>query len=104
VRHAAGSRWTTLEIQAGMLAVRVTEDRRGAAEEIAAWMASLPSPLTSNPTAEQVLGSVRFLVGTVEEIVEDLEARRDRFGTSYITVFGEDAETFSPVVARLAGT
>jgi probable F420-dependent oxidoreductase len=104
VREAAGLRSTALEIQAGMLAVRVTADRRRAAEDIAAWMASLPSPLTSNLTAAQVLASVRFLVGTVDEIVDDLEVRRDRFGMSYVTVFGEDAEAFSPVVARLAGT
>jgi probable F420-dependent oxidoreductase len=104
IREATGPRSAALEIQAGMLSVRVTDDRRRAAAEIAAWMASLPPPLTSNPTAEQVLGSLRFLVGTVSEILDDLEARRNRFGVSYITVFGEDAEAFSPVVARLAGT
>jgi probable F420-dependent oxidoreductase len=104
VREAAGARFAALEIGAGLLAVRVSDDRRRAAQEVAAWMASLPSPLTSNATADQVLGSVRFLVGSIDEMVADLEARRERFGMSYITVFGEDAEAFSPVVARLAGT
>ena len=45
-----------------------------------------------------------FLVGTIDQIIEDLEARRERFGVSYVTVFGEDAEAFAPVVARLAGS
>ena len=45
-----------------------------------------------------------FLIGTVDQIVEDLQARRDRYGFSYIVVPGEVAEAFAPVVERLTGT
>jgi len=55
------------------------------------------------PTPAYILDSPRFLVGTVEQIVEDLEERRERYGISYVTVHGEQVETFSPVVERLAG-
>ena len=44
------------------------------------------------------------LVGTVESIIELLEARRERWQMSYIVVPIESTETLAPVVARLAGT
>jgi hypothetical protein len=51
---------------------------------------------------------VRFLVGNVDQIVEDLLARRERYGISYITVFDlpgmpSNIDALGPVVARLAG-
>jgi hypothetical protein len=42
-------------------------------------------------------------VGTVEQIVEDLQLRRERWGFSSYMLFERDMETFAPVVARLAG-
>ena len=102
IREAAGERYHEIEIQSSLLAVRVTDDRRRGAEDVAAWMASLPPTLRSKPTADQVLGSLRFLVGSVDEIVDDLRARRDRYDISYVTVLGDDVDAFSPVVARLA--
>jgi hypothetical protein len=42
------------------------------------------------------------LVGTVDQICEDLIARREEFGFSYIVL--HDIDAFAPVVARLAGT
>jgi hypothetical protein len=44
------------------------------------------------------------MVGTIDEICEDLERRRERWGTSYITVQGDAMETAAPIVAKLAGT
>jgi len=46
----------------------------------------------------------RNIARTVDEIVEDLQRRRDRYGISYVIVPGEVAEAFAPVVGRLAGT
>jgi hypothetical protein len=37
-------------------------------------------------------------------MIEALEARRDRWGFSYIVVQGDAMEAFAPVVARLNGT
>ena len=47
--------------------------------------------------------SPHVLVGTVEQIAEELQMRRERYGISYISIWGEYADAFSPVVARLAG-
>jgi hypothetical protein len=55
-------------------------------------------------SAEQVLASPHFLVGSVDQMVADLQMRRERYGISYITVFGDAIDTFSPVVARLVGS
>jgi hypothetical protein len=43
------------------------------------------------------------LIGTVDEICADLEARRERWGFSYVVVQGDSMDAFAPVVARLAG-
>ena len=45
-----------------------------------------------------------MLVGTVEEIVDELEARRERWQMSYVVVPEEFADVMAPVVSRLAGT
>ena len=104
VREAAGARWPDLELHMLVLAVKVTEDRRRGAEEVAAMLADWAPYLTNVPSSEDILASPRYLVGSVNKIVEDLQDRRERYGISYITVFGEDVDAFSPVVARLAGT
>jgi hypothetical protein len=39
----------------------------------------------------------------VEQIIEDIQMKRERFGISYFVVFDEHMEAFAPVVARLAG-
>ena len=51
-----------------------------------------------------VLETPHFLVGTVDEVVEALRARRERYGISYVILPGEVAESFAPVVERLTGT
>jgi hypothetical protein len=52
---------------------------------------------------EQVLDSMHFLIGTVNQLVETIVLWRERFGISYITVLGDVLETFAPIVARLKG-
>jgi hypothetical protein len=42
-------------------------------------------------------------LGTVEEICEDLERRRERWGVSYFVVQGDRMDALAPVVDRLAG-
>jgi hypothetical protein len=43
------------------------------------------------------------LVGTVNQMVDDLRARRDRWGISYVMTPGPYMKALAPVVARLAG-
>jgi probable F420-dependent oxidoreductase len=105
IRTAAGLRFADLELQTLVWAVHITGDRRRGAEEVAARMASWPPTIISNPpNAEHILASPQFLVGTVEQIVADLEEYRESYGLSYFTVFGASVDDFGPVVARLAGT
>jgi probable F420-dependent oxidoreductase len=44
------------------------------------------------------------LVGSASAMIEQVEERRATFGLSYVVVGVQDAETFAPVVQRLAGT
>ena len=53
--------------------------------------------------SEQVLEVPSVLIGTVEQLCEEVLARRERYGISYVTVFEKNMEAFAPVVARFAG-
>ena len=95
VREAAGARIEKLELSALIQRVVVTEDRRQAAGELArAW---------KQLSVEEILEAPFVLLGTVDEMVEALQARRDRWGISFFVTFEQYLETLAPVVARLAG-
>jgi alkanesulfonate monooxygenase SsuD/methylene tetrahydromethanopterin reductase-like flavin-dependent oxidoreductase (luciferase family) len=100
VREQAGERFDELELNMLVNTVMVTEDRVGAAEELAAFWTNAGFPLT----ADLLLHSPYALIGTVEQIVAQLQVQRDRFHISYIVVRQEQLEEFAPVVARLCGT
>ena len=95
VQDVAGSRFERLELNALVQRVIVTDDRRQAADELAKRWTSL-SP-------EEILQTPYALVGTVDQLVEDLEARRERWGISSYVVHEPYLDAFAPVVARLAG-
>ena len=42
-------------------------------------------------------------IGSREQIIEDMEARRARFGFSYLIVSDRSLDVMAPVVARLTG-
>ena len=96
VRQAAGGRFERLELNALVQRVVVTGDRRAAAEELAGRWPQLG--------AEDILRSPYALLGTIEQLVDDLQARRARWGISYYTIQEPYLDAFAPVVARLAGT
>ena len=95
VREAAGDRYHRLELSALVQRVIVTDDPRQAAEELAGRWTQL-SP-------EEILQSPYVLIGTVRELVENLQAWRERWGISYYFIFEPYVEAFAPVVADLAG-
>ena len=43
-----------------------------------------------------------FLIGTHDQIIEDILHRRDRYGFTYYVVSDSMLEAFAPVVAELA--
>ena len=45
----------------------------------------------------------QFSFGTVEEIADDLEVKRERYGISYIMTQGDAFDAVVPLVERLAG-
>ncbi|HYI61504.1 MAG TPA: TIGR03621 family F420-dependent LLM class oxidoreductase [Acidimicrobiales bacterium] len=95
VREAAGDRYPEVELNALHFATIVTDDRAGTIEMMAPLFGIPPEDVADYPHA---------LIGTVDEICADLEARRDRWDLSYVVVQGDSLEAFAPVVARLAGT
>jgi hypothetical protein len=50
-----------------------------------------------------VLEMPHFLIGTLDQIEEDLRARRERYGFSHVILPGETADELAPIVERLAG-
>jgi probable F420-dependent oxidoreductase len=97
VREAAGDRFDQLEFNVLAPRLAITDNPRQAADDLAA-KANRPGL-----TPELLLESPNALIGTVDEIVDTLQMRRERYLISYIVVIDEDVETFAPVVARLAG-
>ena len=73
----------------------MTDDRQGTAEMMAPLFGLPPEELATYPHA---------CIGTVGEIVEGLQARRERWDASYIVFQGDTMEPMAPVVAALAGT
>jgi probable F420-dependent oxidoreductase len=94
IRQEAGARFDEIELNILLFAVVVTQNRQQAADQLAERFQT---------TGEQLLQTPHCLIGTPEQIAEDLLARRERYGISYITIFGDNLETFAPVVAQLAG-
>lgn len=103
VREAAGMRFSDLELHLQLISVVVTDDRQRGAEMAAKQLAGYSSiAINTNLSTEQILESLHVLVGSVNQMVETLQLRRERYGISYFTLFG-DINAFAPVVARLAG-
>ena len=103
VREAAGARFDDLELNVLVFPVVTDQPRQAAEQMLREW--KLP---TDEASIDGVLAEASSLFGTVDQIVEALQARRQRFGFSYIAV-GEYYQLdvmkrFAPVVTRLAGT
>jgi probable F420-dependent oxidoreductase len=82
------------ELQVRVHLVLPTDDRPAAAELFAPAFGISPAESLLTPHA---------LVGTTDDIVEDLLARRERWGISYIGVSLDALDAMAPVIARLRG-
>ena len=94
VRAAAGARLKDIEMNIRSFFVKVTDDATGTMNGIAQMIGVEPEMVAETPFA---------LVGPVAKLTEDLIARRERWGFSYIIVGAEDVDSFAPVVAALNG-
>ena len=99
VREAASARSDDLILNILVPIVAVTDKPRQAAEATLRHY-NIPENILN---VDQLLDSPSALIGTVDQIVEMLQARRERYGFSYITVW-QPMEQFAPVVERLVGT
>lgn len=95
IKEAAADRFSEIELCATIFVANVTDDR----DTVAAAMAS---GFRSEP--RDVLDMPHFLIGTVEQMIEALQSRRERYGISYVVVPGEAVESLAPIVERLTGT
>jgi hypothetical protein len=57
----------------------------------------------SGVSADQVLDMPSVFIGSVDQIVETMQARRERHGFSYYVLMDHILEEAAPIVARLAG-
>jgi hypothetical protein len=71
----------------------VTNHRRSVAEEHARELGT---------DADDVLALPFELIGTIDQVADDLLVRRERFGISYVTVFAKYMREFAPVIERFA--
>ena len=95
IREAAGERLGDIELNVTVFVCIVTDDREAMAERVGGGFGLSPDEVKATP---------HVLVGTVDQIAEDLEQRRDEFGFSYVVLSGDVFEAMAPVVKRLAGT
>jgi probable F420-dependent oxidoreductase len=92
IRAVAGDRFDQIELQTRIHLALISDDRHGMAEALAPALGLSP---------EEALASPHALCGTVEEIVDDLLFRRERFGIASIGLSLDALDAMAPVVARL---
>jgi probable F420-dependent oxidoreductase len=95
IKEAAADRLSEIELSVSIFVANVTDDRDALAAAMASGSGSEPSAVLETP---------HFLIGTVEQMIEDLQVRRERYGISYVIVPGEVAQSLAPIVKRLTGT
>lgn len=100
VREAAGERFADLELNNFAFIAAVTNQRRQAAQQGLQRFGEV----IDAASIDEWLASPMVLVGTVEQIIQDLQMRRERFGISYIVLRESMADAFAPVVEQLTGT
>jgi len=96
VRQEAGARFDNIELSI-VSSVIMTENRREAAERLVrerGW---------DGLVAERVFEMPSIFIGPVDQIVDEMQGRRERYGISYYVVPDRSLEMVAPIVARLAG-
>lgn len=94
IREAAATRFSQLEIQTRVHHAVITDDRRPARAAVADRL---------DITIEEVAETPHALIGTADQIIDDIRQRRDRWEISYLGVNADVAEALAPVVAALTG-
>jgi luciferase-like monooxygenase len=80
-----------------VVTVVISERRQQAAEQLArerGW---------GGVSVEKVLEMPSVFIGSMAQIVEEMQARREQYGFSYYVLFDHAIDEVAPIVARLAG-
>jgi probable F420-dependent oxidoreductase len=94
VRDAVGDRDVVLD--ALVQHVEITDDGAGAAERVASAVPGL--------TPVDVLGAPYALVGTVDEVIEELDRHRERWGFTSYVIRADAIDIVAPLIERLGST
>jgi probable F420-dependent oxidoreductase len=94
VRQAAGARFDHIELNLRVRMVAIGVDREAKARIGAEGM---------DCSADDLLGSPFCLLGSVDEVADQLLRTRDELGISYLTVSQRHMDQMAPVVALVAG-
>jgi probable F420-dependent oxidoreductase len=92
LHEAAGARADEIEISVGADLV-LTEDREATATKLHETHSYL--------TVADILDSPKLMIGTEDEVAEQLLRNRERFGLSYYAI--NHPKEFAPILARLKG-
>jgi len=98
VGEVLGDRLDDTEINSLAMNTTITDDRDGALEFFAGMFGAPKEHVAQTPA---------LIVGAVDEIVETLQERRDRWGFNYVVVQqngGQGLEWFNEVISTLAGS
>ena len=98
VGEVLGDRLDDTEINSLAMNTTITDDRDGALEFFAGMFGAPKEHVAQTPA---------LIVGSVDEIVETLQQRRDRWGFNYVVVQqngGQGLERFNEVISTLAGS
>ncbi len=105
IREAAGDRFDQIELNMTVRDVRLTTDRRETVRQLFNEWASLSRVLANvdQVSEDDVLDSPHVAIGSVDQIVEQLEMARERWGFNYLEVSSTDAEAVAPIMQQLNG-
>jgi probable F420-dependent oxidoreductase len=96
IRQAAGDRFDEIELSILEIEVVRTDKKELSGTLHATGIGELVY-------GDQPLQGIYVLAGSVDQICEQVQANRERFGLSYVSVFEKDMEAFAPVAQRLVG-
>jgi hypothetical protein len=94
VREVARERFDAIECNILIQGLAVSDDRDAAIQRLRDERGF---------EHEQWFDSPMVFFGSVDHIVERMQAQRERYGISYYAVFEHQIDEFAPIVARLAG-
>jgi probable F420-dependent oxidoreductase len=94
IKAGAGERFADVEIEIGAYFTVVTDQREATLEKMAPMLGLTPEQFGEHPHA---------LVGSVDAICDQLQARREAYGISYVTFGSSVVDAVAPIVERLSG-